>query len=60
MSIKKEILKHRISLKHLEDETLITLFGELDFFREYDRMLLREIVKELAFRKKLFLLTKRW
>jgi hypothetical protein len=57
--MKKEILKVHVSLKHLEDETLIKLFGELDFFREYDREVMREIVKELAIRQKLFLLTKR-
>jgi hypothetical protein len=60
MSLKKEILKHQIPLKHLEDETLIKLFIELNFFREYDRNLRLEIAKELAFRKKLFLLTKRF
>ncbi|MGA7723265.1 MAG: hypothetical protein WCA84_19010 [Ignavibacteriaceae bacterium] len=52
-------MKVHVSLKHLEDETLIKLFGELDFFREYDREVMREIVKELAIRQKLFLLTKR-
>lgn len=59
MSIKKEILKHKLSLSCLQDDTLILLFEELDFFRDYDRKLLREIVKELVYRKKLFLLTKR-
>ncbi len=60
MSMKREILKHNIPLTSLEDDTLIKLFRELDSFREHNKKFLREIVKELAFRKKLFLLTKRW
>jgi hypothetical protein len=59
MNMKNEILKVQVSLKHLEDETLIKLFVELDFFRQYDREVMREIVKELALRQKLSLLTKR-
>jgi hypothetical protein len=60
MSIKKEILKNRIRLSSLEDESLVMLFRELEFNRENDRVILNEVVKILALRKKLYLITTRW
>ncbi len=56
MNLKLEIEKNNIPLNTLEDESLIQLFRELSIVKLSDKSMIREILKILMLRSKLFLL----